>query len=223
MWGLVLHVQALKASWLILKTTYIVIHKRDGPPYLLSKLVHASQDMCTRKPFLRPTAKLDGKLGSTHMQTFSALGNAAAVSDIPTRCAHVAASIGESRNWGAEPHKGNLLSHPTTVHYPSKFYYGLLGLRTYPDFFSIQVCFVLPSKLDSLSGIGWPRSIAPSTRINEKNLRKPLKGWRLLPRSAMQKENWWCHNLKLDAIQAHMLGWQLHFRLPIVRTNSVGV
>ena len=73
-------------------------------------------------------------------------------------------------------------------------------------FFSIQVCFVLPLKLDSLSGIGWPRSIAPSTRINEKNLRKPLKGWRLLPRSAMQKENWWCHNLKLDAIQAHMLG-----------------
>ena len=146
MWGLVLHVQALKASWLILKTTYIVIHKRDGPPYLLSKLVHASQDMCTRKPFLRPTAKLDGKLGSTHMQTFSALGNAAAVSDIPTPCAHVAASIGESRNWGAESHKGNLLSHPTTVHYPSKFYYGLLGLRTYPDFFFHPSLFCLAIK-----------------------------------------------------------------------------
>ena len=63
---------------------------------MLSRLVHASLNICTLEPFLRPTAKLDGKLGSTHMQTFSALGNAAAVSVNPAPCAHVVCpEIGE--------------------------------------------------------------------------------------------------------------------------------
>ena len=47
----------------------------------------------------------------------------------------------------------------------------------------------------------------------------------------MQKENWWCHNLKLHARQAHILGWQLHFGLPhymyqqcwILRTGGKGL
>ena len=102
-WSLVQHVQGLKASWFSLKT-YITIHKMGGPPYLLSKLVHVSLNICT--PRTIPPAHCQAGWQAGEHPRVNLLGFGERRRSL-SHCSTLR-PCGMSRNWGAESNKGSL-------------------------------------------------------------------------------------------------------------------